>query len=206
MFNRLCKIIFVRHGATCYSEENRLYDSEDYPPLNELGKEETQKIIKWLQVTCPDVDSIYTSSALRSIQSARMIAKSYKLDFEIVDNLHERKAGIWGGLTYGQIQEKYPDLFAEYKKNPSGFILEGAERRVDTDKRVGKIIEELIKENTYKTIVVVTHAGVIQSAVSYALKIDPVHQDKIYIPTGSATQISYFNNWASLIYSGYVPL
>ncbi|MEI8377930.1 MAG: histidine phosphatase family protein [bacterium] len=206
MFNRLCKIIFIRHGATCYSEENRLYDSEDYPPLNELGKEETQKIIKWLQATCPDVDSIYTSSALRSIQSARMIAKSYKKDFEILDNLHERKAGAWGGLTYGQIQEKYPDLFAEYKKNPSEFVLKDAESRIDIDKRVGKIIEELILANTYKTIVVVTHSGVIQSAISYALKIDPIHQDKIYIQTGCATQISYFNNWASLVYSGYVAL
>lgn len=206
MFNRLCKIIFIRHGATSYSEENRLYDSEDYPPLNELGKEETQKITNWLKETCPNVDSIYTSSALRSIQSARIIAKSYKLDFEIVDNLHERKSGIWGGLTYGQIQEKYPELFAQYKKNPSEFVLEGAESRIDINKRVGKIIDEIVKENTYKTIVIVTHAGVIQSAISSALKIDPNHQTKIYIPTGSATQISYFNDWASLVYSGYIAL
>jgi len=205
MFNRLCKIIFIRHGATSYSEEKRLYDSEDYPPLNELGKEETQKVTRWLKETCPNVDSIYTSSALRSIQSARIIAKNYKLDFEIIDNLQERKSGVWGGLTYGQIQEKYPDLFAEYKKNPSEFVLDGAESRIDINKRVGKIVQEIITENTYKTIVIVTHAGVIQSAISSALQIEPNHQDKIYIPTGSATQISYFNNWASLVYSGHVP-
>jgi broad specificity phosphatase PhoE len=84
--------------------------------------------------------------------------------------------------------------------------LADAESRLDVNKRVGKIIKKLIKENSYKTIVVVTHSGVIQSAVSDALQIKPVHQDKIYIPTGSATQISYFNNWASLVYSGYVAL
>ena len=28
---------------------------------------------------------------------------------------------------------------------------------------------------------------------------------KIYIRTGSLTQISYFENWASLVYSDYVP-
>lgn len=206
MFDRLCKIIFIRHGATSYSEENRLYDSEDYPPINEQGKEETQKIVEWLKETCPNVDVVYTSSALRSIQSARMIAKNYKLDFEIIDNLQERKSGIWGGLTYGQIQQKYPDLFEQYRANPSGFILEGAESRFDINKRVGYIIDDIIEKNSYKTIVIVTHAGVIQSAISSALQIDPVHQNKIYIPTGSATQISYFNNWASLVYSGYVPL
>ena len=206
MFNRLCKIIFVRHGATCYSEENRLYDSEDYPPLNEQGKEETQKIIKWLQETCPNVDAIYTSSALRAIQSTRIIAKSYKLDFDILDTLQERKSGIWGGLTYGQIQEKYPELFSDYQKDPSHFVLQGAESRMDINKRVGKIIDEIMQANTYKTVLIVTHSGVIQSAISHALQIEPIHQNKIYIPTGSATQISYFNNWASLVYSGYVPL
>lgn len=206
MFDRLCKIIFIRHGATSYSEEKRLYDSEDYPPLNELGKEETQKITHWLKETCPNVDIIYTSSALRSIQSARIIAKNYKMDFEILDNLQERKAGIWGGLTFAQIQEKYPDMFIEYKKNPSEFIIEGAESPSEINERVSKIIEKIIKTNAYKTVVVVTHAGVIQSAISSALQVSVNNQDKIYIPTGSASQISYFNNWASLLYSGYVPL
>lgn len=206
MFNRLCKIIFIRHGATSYSEEKRLYDSEDYPPLNELGKEETQKIAHWLKETCPNVDAIYTSSALRSIQSARIIAKNYKIDFEILDNLQERKAGIWGGLTFSQIQEKYPDMFAEYKKNPAEFVIEGAETPTEINERVKKVLDKIIKKNAYKTVVIVTHAGVVQSAISSALQISVNNQDKIYIPTGSASQISYFNNWASLLYSGYVPL
>jgi len=206
MFDRLCKIIFIRHGATCYSEENRLYDSDDYPPLDELGREETHKIIKWLHTTCPDIDGIYTSSALRSIQSTRMIAKSYKMDFEILENLNERKSGIWGGLTFAQIEKKYPELFYEYKQNPSEFILKGAESRADVNKRVWKILDKLVIGNSYKTILVITHLGVIQSAICQALNIDTKHQDNIFIQTGSATQISYFNNWASLVYCGYVPV
>lgn len=205
MFNRLCKIIFIRHGATSFNEENRLYSSDDYPPLNEQGREETRHLIKWLKASCPNVDVIYTSSALRAIQSARDIAKSYNMDFEILENLYERKSGKWGGLTYSQIQQKYPEEFALYKKNPSEYVVDGAESRIDSNKRVGRLIDKIISQNSYKTILVVTHAGVIQSAISSALKIDPNHQDKIYIPTGSATQISYFNDWASLVYSGYVP-
>ena len=44
MFKRKCKITFIRHGSTIYSDENRLNDSLDYPPLNELGKIEAQNI------------------------------------------------------------------------------------------------------------------------------------------------------------------
>lgn len=205
MFNRLCKIIFIRHGATSFTEENRLYSREDYPPLNEQGREETKRLIKWLKASCPNVDAIYSSSALRAVQSAREIAKSYGGDFEILDELYERKSGKWGGLTYSQIQQKYPEEFALYKKNPSEYVVEGAESRKDSNKRVGRLIDKIIHQNPYKTLLVITHAGVIQSAISSALKIDPTHQDKIYIPTGSATQISYFNDWASLVYSGYVP-
>jgi len=41
---------------------------------------------------------------------------------------------------------------------------------------------------------------------SSALEINADKLPKIYIRTGSVTQISYFENWASLVYSDYVPL
>ena len=29
------------------------------------------------------------------------------IDYKIIDGLHERKAGLWAGLTFEQIEEKY---------------------------------------------------------------------------------------------------
>ena len=49
MFKRKCKITFISHGATVNSEENRLSDNENYPPLNDAGQEEIEKICEWLK-------------------------------------------------------------------------------------------------------------------------------------------------------------
>jgi broad specificity phosphatase PhoE len=206
MFEKKCKIIFIRHGSTIYTEQNRLYDAEDYPPINEKGKEETVKLAEWLKVKSSNFDAIYSSNAIRSIQSARILSKHLKQDFEILDGLYERKPGKWGGLTFEQIEEKHPDMLDEYHKNPCTFWPEGGETLMEVKKRVGKIIDTIVEKNLSKKILIVTHSGVIQSAISHALDIPPVHQAKIHIANGSATQINYYQEWASLVYSGYVPL
>lgn len=206
MFDRKCKIIFIRHGATIYTEQNRLYDLDDYPPLNEKGKEEMEKLAYWLKVSNQSADLIYCSAALRAIQSTRYIAKTLKREFNVLDEVYERRAGIWGGLTFKQIGEKYPSMLNEYHNDPSSFWPEGGESTLALYERVKKAIDQLVIENQHKRILVVTHAGVIQAAISAAIGIPPEYHARIYIPTGSATQINYYTGWSSLVYSGYLPV
>ena len=139
MFKRKCKVILIRHGATIYSEQKRLYDGEDYPPINQQGKTEMENLTKWLSLRVPHIDTIYTSSSLRAIQSTRIISKEYDIDYKIVDGLYERKAGIWGGLTFEQIEEKYPKMLEEYHKNPYEYCPEGGESTQDVRKRIDEI-------------------------------------------------------------------
>lgn len=206
MFNRKCKITFISHGATLNSEENRLSDNGNYPPINEAGEEEIEKICEWLKRRAIKNDRIYTSSALRTIQTAQMVSKIFKKDFEIINELHARKYGNWSGLTFEQIESKYPQIFNKFYENSSSFSPENGETVLEFNKRVAKIIEKIVEENIGNRIIIITHPEVIQAAISKAIKLAPKYQSKIYIKTGSASQISYFENWASLVYSGYVPL
>ena len=72
--------------------------------------------------------------------------------------------------------------------------------------KVKKYKRKIIENNLNKRLIIVTHGDVIQAAIANALEIPVQHQFKVYIPTGSATQISYFEDFASLVYSGYLPL
>lgn len=206
MFNRKCKITFICHGATINSEENRLSDNENHPPLNDAGQDEIERICEWLKKKAVKNDKIYTSSSLRSVQSAQMISKVFKKDFEIVEGLHSRKRGAWSGLTYSQIECKYPEMLKESHQSPCTFCPEGGETIIEFNERVNKIIKKIVEKNIGNRVIIVTDYNVIQSAISNAIELPPQNQTKIYIRTGSATQISYFDSWASLMYSGYVPL
>ncbi len=206
LFKRKCKITFIRHGATINTEENRLFDDENYPALNINGKYQMKKISEWVKQKGLKIDKIYASSALRTVQSARILSQVCKRDFEILQELTSRKNGVWSGLSFDEIEKKYPKMLEEYHKDPAHFCPENGESVIELNKRTASVISDIIEENIAKRLIIVTHGEVIQAAVANALDIPLKNQFKVYIPTGSATQISYYEDFASLVYSAYIPL
>lgn len=205
-FNRKCKITFICHGATIYSEEGRISEAENYPPLSELGVEEMEALTKYLKSRAIKNDVIYTSPAVRTRQSAMMISKLFKKDYVVVDDLTSRRLGQWNGMTVGQILEKYPDGIQDLLLHPNkkaDSVVEASEEFVA---RIKAVIDRLVEENVGNRIIIVTYPEVIQAAICGALEIPADKLSKIFIRTGSATQITYFEKWSSLVYSDHVPL
>ena len=206
LFKRKCKITFIRHGATINTEENRFFDDESYPAINANGREEIEKIAEWVKNKGLKIDKIYSSSALRTVQSTRILSERCNCDFEIIPNLNSRKVGVWSGLSFAEIDKKYPKLKEKYHEDPENFYPEGGEPAGEYNKKVADIINNIIEKNLHKRLIIVTHGEVIQAAIANALNIPLGNQFKVYIPTGSATQISYFEDFASLVYSAYLPI
>lgn len=205
-FSRKCKITYICHGATIYSEEARFSDILNYPQLNDAGQEEVEKITEFLRLRGIKNDKIYSSPATRTIQTAQTIAKLYKKNYEIVEDLTPRKCGSFNGLTYEQIEEKYPKEFTQLINDPTLPIPEDAESLNDFVDRIKKIIDRIVEDNISNRIIIVTTPDIIKAAICSALDIPASSMPKIYIKTGSATQISYFESWQSLIYSDYTPI
>ena len=105
MIKRRCKITFIRHGATIYTEADRLSDKDNYPPLNETGKEEIEKVSQWIKKRGLMVDKIFCSPETRVTQSAGILSKICKKDFEIIPDLTAKKSGTWSGLSSEQIEK-----------------------------------------------------------------------------------------------------
>ena len=205
-FSRKCKITYISHGATIYSEEARFSDVLNYPQLNDAGQEEVEKITEFLRLRGIKNDRIYTSPATRTLQTAQVIAKLYKKDYEVVNDLTPRKCGAFNGLTYEQIEEKYPEEFDKLINDPSVPTPSDAESLNDFVIRIGNIVDRIVDENISNRIIIVTAPDIIKAAICNALNIPASSLPKIYIKTGSATQISYFESWQSLIYSDYTPI
>ena len=202
MIKRRCKITFIRHGATIYTEANRVSDKSDYPPINEAGKEEMTAISQWIKKRGIMADKIYCSPEARVTQSARILSKICKQDFEVIPELTAKLSGTWSGLTFEQIEEKYPKELEAYHNDREYFVMPEGESLNQFNKRVNDIIEDIVEKNNSSRLIVVTHGDVIQSCVGNILKIPADYQTRIVVPTGSATQISYFKSWSVLVYSG----
>ena len=202
LLKRKCKITFIAHGETIHTQEHRISDSEKYPPLTETGQEEVEKICDYLKKRGVKNDKIYTSPALRCVQTVEPITKLFKQDFEILKNLYVRKCGTLNGKTFETVAKQYSDDFPTI----ANIDVEGCELLVDFNKRVYEEIMKLVEQNKSSRIIVVTYPMVIQSIVAQVLKVPPQEQYKILVKSGSLTQISFFENWASLIYSDVKPL
>ena len=198
MFNRKCKITFITHGATVHSMDGIISDSEKFPKLNDIGEEEIDKVCEYLTKRGVHYDKIYTSSSTRCAQSAQIVAKLFKKRITTID-LPARKMGEWSGLSYNDLYKSGVDSIT--KKPKDGESIKAF------NKRVYKVISQLIEENHGSRIIIVTTPDVVQAAIAFTLNLTPENQVKILIKTGSLTQISYFvDNWSSLIYSDSKPI
>ena len=104
------KLILVRHGQTDMNAQ-KLYFGKLNPPLNDLGISQAyQAKEKLLGI---DYDKIYSSPLERAKQTAEIC--NY-LDKDIIfdSKLEEINFGIFEGLTFKEMSEKYP---IEVKKN-----------------------------------------------------------------------------------------
>jgi broad specificity phosphatase PhoE len=198
MFKRICKITFITHGATVFSEDGIINDRIKSPKLNDLGEEEMEKVCEYLQKRGVAYDKIYSSPNACCLESAQIIAKLFKQKAETVDLL-SRNHGVWQGNSYA-------DLLKEYGSDILLQTPEKGESIKDFNKRVSLFINKLIKENKGNRIIIVTTPEVVQSALAKTLELSPKQQYKILIKTGSLTQISYFEGWSSIIYCDHKPL
>jgi len=202
LLKRRCKITFVTHGETVNTQEGRISDSESYPKLTERGHEQIIKVCELLKKRGVKSDKIYSSPAARCIQSSEYISKLFKKDFEIIESLHIRKCGTLNGKTFETVLKQYGGNFPTI----ANIDVEGCELLSDFNERVYNEIIKLVKENIGSRLIVVTYPMIVQSIIAQILKVPPEDQFKILIKPGSLSQISFFDTWASLIYSDYIPL
>lgn len=206
LFKRKCKITFIAHGSTIYTEENRICDKECHPPLSDAGQEESEKIAEWIVRRSPRVDKIYTGASLSCVQTAKYIAKEYGQNFEINPELCNQNFGVWKGLNFEEIEERYPEMIKKYHELPASYAPDGGETLLEFNERVDGIINKIVEENLAKRIVIVTHSNFIRAAIRNAIEIPVEYQNRVFIQTGSATQIKYYKGWNILMYSGHIPV
>ncbi|MEZ5342875.1 MAG: histidine phosphatase family protein [Acidimicrobiales bacterium] len=143
----------VRHGQSTWNAERR-WQGQANPPLSELGRSQAFEAAR----SIGQVDLVIASPQLRAMETAMIIADSIGVGPIIaVDDLRERNAGSWSGLTVEEIEAQYPGWLAAGRR-PDDFEPGDA-----LEKRVLQALHQLANEYADATMLVVTHGGVIHS-------------------------------------------
>lgn len=121
-----------------------------------------------------DVDVVYVSP----MQRARQTAESVNAPKIVIDDLREIDFGSWGGLSWEDIEEQWPDLTARKSRNWFGVTPPGGEPWDAFVARIRGALSEILKDQRPKAIV--AH-GAVNAVIGGTLGgLDPIHFKQKY--------------------------
>lgn len=154
------KLIIVRHGQTQMNVEGIFFGKLN-PGLNEMGRVQCKKAEDILKKH--GYDAVYSSDLLRAAETAELV-NYLKLPIKFDKRLQEIDFGIFEGLSYKEIKEKYPAECEKSKNEWKTFDFVTGESLEKLQSRAIEFIESLDKT---KNNLVVTHWGVINCILSW---------------------------------------
>jgi uncharacterized phosphatase len=156
-------LVLVRHGETDWNLAGRIQGRSDIP-LNDTGREQARAAGQRLAAERWDV--IAASPLSRAHETATIIGSEVGIDaIEVVDALVERNYGEVEGLTGPEIDARFGG-----GGTIDGGRAGGRETREQVVARVHPALLALAAEHPDKSVLVVTHGGVIGSLVRDATR------------------------------------
>lgn len=159
---------FIRHGRTTWNHSGRYQGITDVP-LNDVGRQQANLVAERLKDIT--VDNIISSDLSRAIETAEAIAKPHNKKVQIVKDFQELNFGDWEGLTFEEIEKKWPGMIDEMYRHPATLRVSSGESFGDLQKRTMKAIENLIHEGENKTHVIISHGAAIRTMICGLLDI-----------------------------------
>lgn len=156
--DRVTTVLAVRHGETAWNRETRIQGQLDIP-LNPLGQAQARRLAQALEGQ--GIDAIYASDLLRADETARIVAERLGLAVSSEQGLRERAFGIFEGLTWAEIEERWPAQSERWRRRDPDFGAEGGESLQGFYTRVVTAAQRLVVEHPGQTVLLVAHGGVL---------------------------------------------
>ncbi len=189
-------IIFLRHAQAKNNVERVLAGRKEGFPLTQTGLQQAENIAKFLKPL--QISTIYSSPIERATSTAKLAAKYLNLEFKTDSRLTEIEMGMFSGMFYEEMFEKYGNVFLKfYQDNP---IIEenGVETFSNVKKRVLDIVNYCSKEHKGQNVLLVTHMDPIKAMLSTILHLKPESLYELIIRNASLTILKKEQNNYSL--------
>jgi len=119
--------------------------------------------------------TVWTSTLKRTIQTARHLTFE-KLEWKALDELD---SGVCDGLTYEEIEEKYPEDFRARDNDKYNYRYLGGESYRDVVIRLEPIIMELERA---ENVLIVTHQAILRCIYAYFMNIPQERSPWMEVP------------------------
>jgi broad specificity phosphatase PhoE/ribonuclease HI len=189
-------LVLVRHAVTTFTIEKRFSGSGD-PPLIEQGRVQARAVASRL-ASRGGIDLIVSSGLSRCRETASIIASALGVPVELDDDLREVDFGLWEGLTFPVVEERWPRELALWLADTSISPPDG-ESYASLQHRVRTAQERIVNRHRGQTVCIVSHSRPI---AMFALNLldAPLHSlYRLHVDNTSVSELDYYDDGPSVL-------
>lgn len=157
-------IDLIRHGEPQGGSRYRGHGCDD--PLSDKGWAQMWRAVgdarPW--------DRLLSSPMARCVAFARTLGERHGLDVRVDERLREVGFGRWEGLTRQQVEERDPQGYAAFYRDPVAQRPDGAEDLNAFSRRVAAALDHALETHAGEHLLLVCHAGVIRALLGHVLQ------------------------------------
>jgi probable phosphoglycerate mutase len=162
------RVLAIRHGETAWNAAGRIQGQLDIG-LNDTGRWQARQLARVL--ADEDLAAVYASDLARAFETAQHVAGAAGLAVRRDAGLRERGFGSFEGSTFAEIEARWPEQSARWRRRDPDFGPGGGEVLRDFYQRSVDVATRLAAAHPGETIALVAHGGVLDCLYRAASRI-----------------------------------
>ncbi|KZF19897.1 bifunctional 6-phosphofructo-2-kinase/fructose-2,6-bisphosphate 2-phosphatase [Xylona heveae TC161] len=174
-----------RHGESMYNLEGKIGGDADLSPRGEAYARSLPSLVDQ-SIEPGQTLTVWTSTLRRTIQTARYLVDKHgrQLPWKALDELD---SGVCDGLTYEDIEAKYPEDFKARDDDKYNYRYRGGESYRDVVVRLEPIIMELERN---EDILIVTHQAILRCIYAYFMNVPQERSPWMEVPLHTVIKLT----------------
>jgi probable phosphoglycerate mutase len=162
------RILAIRHGQTAWNADSRIQGHTDIG-LDAVGAWQARRLAQAL--AGEDLQAVYSSDLSRARGTAEPLAQAKGLATQVDHGLRERAFGEFEGLSFAQIEQRWPEQALAWRRRDPDFGARGGEVLRAFRERVVATVTRLARAHPGQGIALVTHGGVLDLLYREAMRV-----------------------------------
>jgi probable phosphoglycerate mutase len=194
--NQVTRVVAIRHGETAWNVDTRIQGQLDVP-LNERGRWQARQLARAL--ADEGLQAVFSSDLLRAYETARCLGEAVALPVVTDTGLRERGFGQFEGLTFHEIESRFPDDSRRWREREPDFGPGGGETLRSFYERAVGAAGRLAALHPGQAIALVAHGGVLDCLYRAARRLELQQSRTWQLGNASINRLLYTGEGFALV-------
>ncbi len=189
--NTTTRLYLIRHGQV-EGHEQRRYNGHADVALTDLGVEQYHLLKERLAES--HISACYSSDLTRCRVGAGIICEQFGIEPVHRAELRELNIGIWEGLTWNEIMERWPEEWQARLNDLVNYRVPEGENLLDIEARAMPVVREVLERHRGQELLLVGHGGLNRIILLNAIGAPLKNMFNIEQSYGCLNIIDYFSD------------